>query len=185
MKRFTTKQIIVAAVFFAAIILATCLLRFDIPKSSDGGPLLRHTGKEANCFISFGDCVIYIAALAVGNPLAIIAAAVGSALADIFVGSAVYAIPSLIIKGAMAYLAERMLKNERDWLSIIKLCLYCSLIMIGGYFLFDLIIMNDYSVAALCLPTNVLQAIMNAAIAIPVLKVLSGTYFKQNNTIQG
>jgi hypothetical protein len=44
--------------------------------------------------------------------------------------------------------------------------------MVIGYFLFDLVFMGNYEVAALSLPFNALQAIVNGLISIPVLKII-------------
>lgn len=66
-------------------------------------------------------------------------------------------------------------------MELIKVCLYCSLIMIAGYFLFDLVIMGDYGVASFALPLDLLQTVVNTILAVPVLKVLSGKLYKEKD----
>ncbi len=181
--KLNTKKLILAGVFLVIIVLMTSLLRVPVYQTTDSGtsPVIRNNGDRAGSYLNLGDAPIYAAALVLGGPLGALVAAVGSCLSDLFVGSPVYAIPSFIIKGCMALLAARLLKKGGGWMELIKVCLYCSLIMIAGYFLFDLIIMGDYGVASFALPLDLLQTVVNTIIAIPVLKILSGKLYKQKD----
>ena len=181
--KLNTKKLILAGIFLVIIVLMTSLLRVPVYQTTDSGtsPVIRNNGDPAGSYLNLGDAPIYAAALVLGGPLGALVAAIGSCLADIFVGSSVYAIPSFIIKGCMALLAARLLKKGSGWMELIKVCLYCSLIMIAGYFLFDLVIMGDYGVASFALPLDLLQTVVNTILAVPVLKVLSGKLYKEKD----
>jgi uncharacterized membrane protein len=154
------KKLILAACVFAATLLMTCLLKIKIV--NDGFD---------KAYINMGDIGVYAAAALLGGPLGALAASLSSALADLFVGSAVYAIPSLIIKGSMALLTAQLLKRGSDWSNIAKTVSISGAVMTLGYFLFDLLFIR-YGVAAFSLPLNALQAIVNGLISIPVLKII-------------
>lgn len=56
----------------------------------------------ASGYVHFGDALIYIVALTVGGPWAMLAGALGGALADLTSGFAVYAPATIIIKALIA-----------------------------------------------------------------------------------
>lgn len=56
----------------------------------------------ANGYAHCGDAVIYLSAAVLPLPYAMIASAVGAALADLFTGYAIYAIPTFLIKALVA-----------------------------------------------------------------------------------
>ena len=181
-----TKRWILIGALFLAVILFTALLRVPLgierEKAVSGSSAT--IAVDSGNYINLGDCAVFVCALLLGGPWGALVAAVGSALADFFVGSAVYAIPTILIKGGMAFLAAWFIKTKSNsWATYIKLVCFCGLIMVAGYFLFDLIIMGDYSVAALALPANLLQLLVNGLIAIPVLKLLSWlSYYKKEES---
>lgn len=91
MKRFSTFQIVITALFAALICVATMLVRIPIPA----------TGGYAN----LGDGVILICAFLM-NPLnAVIAAGLGSMLADVLADYMSFAPGTLIIKAGVALIA--------------------------------------------------------------------------------
>ena len=71
---------------FAAVIMLMILYLFHIPVGSSGG------------YVHFGDAFIYLAACFLPMPYACGAAAIGAGLADVLSGSAIWAIPTMMIK---------------------------------------------------------------------------------------
>ena len=61
----------------------------------------------------------------------------------------------------MAFVVAGLIKKDGTWLGLIRTICYAGTVMVAGYFIFDLLIMGDYDVAALSLPINVLQLIAN------------------------
>jgi len=171
MRRPDNKTLITAGIMFVVILLLTWLLRIELNILRDG--------VSAGAFIHPGDIGVYIAAGILGGPWAALASALGSGLADVFAGSAIYAIPSLIIKAAMAFLLAHYMKKDHTWLGLIRGLILTGVLMVLGYFIFDLVIMGDYEVAALSLPFNLLQMIVCGLVALPVLKIFGGKNYQQ------
>lgn len=175
MRRPDKKTLITAGVMFVVILLLTWLLRIPLNIGRNGG--------NSGAFIHPGDIGVYVAAALLGGPWGALASALGSCLADIFAGSAVYALPSLVIKAAMAFLLARCVKKDHSWMGLIRGLLFAGALMTLCYFVFDLVIMGDYTVAALSLPFNLLQMAVCGLIALPVLKIIAGKSYPKEETI--
>ena len=125
------KKIIIAAMLSAVIAVATMIIRIPSP-----------TG-----YVNFGDCFVLIAGWLLG-PFGILAAAIGSALADFLSSYTIYIIPTFIIKGCMALCAWLLFKGiskggkKRIAASYITSAVIAEIIMISGYFVFEAIFFN-------------------------------------------
>jgi uncharacterized membrane protein len=82
-----TMQIILTGLMMAMIVVATILIVIPTPFT--------------NGYIHLGDAMIFLSVLILGWKRGAVAAGVGSALADLLVGYAVWAPWTLVIKGAM------------------------------------------------------------------------------------
>ncbi|MDD3168327.1 MAG: ECF transporter S component, partial [Eubacteriales bacterium] len=80
-----TTKIIVAGLMMAMIVVATILIIIPVP--------------FGNGYIHLGDAIIFLSVLILGWEYGAVAAGVGSALADILVGYAIWAPWTLFIKG--------------------------------------------------------------------------------------
>ena len=119
----------------------------------------------ASGYVHFGDALIYIAAMLLGSPWALIAGALGEGLADLF-GYAVYAPATVIIKVLIA-LPFVFIRKKSDKLLSIKsamLTIVSGTVTVGGYFVADLIIDRAYAVVDIW--GNVIQAVGSAIIFI-------------------
>ena len=85
------KTLLTAAIFAALEFVVTYLVSFPIPVIQ-------------GAYVNAGDVVLYLGAALLGGPWQALAAGIGSMLADLMLGSAVYAIPTLLIKMTMAFL---------------------------------------------------------------------------------
>ena len=117
-----------AAMFAALICVATIVIQIPSPI---GG------------FLNFGDCFILIAAWTLGPLYGCAAGAVGSAMADIITGYAVYAPATFVIKGLIgltaAVVAHKLsAKGGRKLAPHILSAAVAEVIMVTGYFLYDL-----------------------------------------------
>lgn len=92
------KKITYTGIMTALVFLATFIIKIPIPFS---------TG-----YIHLGDCMVFLAALFLGFKYGAFAAGVGSMLADVFGGFFTWAIPTLIIKSAMAFFIGLALRNK-------------------------------------------------------------------------
>ena len=88
-------------------------------------------------YVHLGDAAVVLSGLVMG-PWGAIPAALGSALADLLSGFGLYAIPTFIIKGAMALAVGAFLKDETGLsLKCVLVLILCELWMVLGYFVFE------------------------------------------------
>ena len=107
-------------------------------------------------YIHLGDGVILYCGYAIG-PAAFLAAGVGSALADLIAGYAVYIAPTFIIKGLMGAFSGWILLNHKGVLRRILAFAGAEIIMLLGYFLFECF-MYGVSAAKGAILMNLIQA---------------------------
>lgn len=177
MKKIATRTWILAGILFVVTTLVTWLLRVDIT-----------IAEETAGYWTIGDAAVYASAALLGGPLGALASALGSALADILAGQAIYAPASFVIKGLMALLTCFLLKRgeSRDWLYLVKIVGIAGGMMTLLYFLYDLVLRGNYTMAALGLPFNLLQLIAGGVLGVPVLKFLRRpSYEKAPATMPG
>ena len=117
------------AIFGAFTCVVTMVIAFPLPAT--------------NGFINIGDAVVMLTGLLFGPIIGGIAGGVGSSLADLFLGFPIYAPATLVIKGLEGFfvgLIANPKKNDRwnyrDFIGVIV----GGLIMISGYFLYEVII---------------------------------------------
>lgn len=80
-----TKLVVLTGLLAAMIFLSVAYL-FHIPVGANAG------------YVHLGDAFIYLAAVLLPRPYAFAAAAIGAGFADVATGSAIWAIPTMIIK---------------------------------------------------------------------------------------
>lgn len=151
------RKTVMAALFAALTFVATYI---SIPLPGNG-------------YANLGDCFVIISGIILG-PYGIAAAALGSALCDLVLGYVFYAPATFIIKGVMATIAF-LLVGRKEKLSIAKLVLtavLCEIIMIGGYFLFE-IPLYGIEVAAADIIGNSVQGLVGAVSSTLLCTVLS------------
>jgi len=143
-------QLALSAMFAALIFVATSF--FKLPVSITQG------------YIHLGDGFILLAAMLLGQP-AIIAAALGSALADLMGGYTMYILPTFLIKGAAAAVAVGFLKEGRPfWLRLIGMVL-AEAAMVLGYFLAEWLVLGyGLAAAAGALVPNIVQGLSGVII---------------------
>lgn len=97
-------KIIMTGVMMAVIAIATMIIAIPVPFT--------------NGYIHLGDSMIFMSVLILGWRYGVVAAGVGSALADLFLGYVHWAPWTLVIKGVMAlmmgFMIEKAMKNRRN-----------------------------------------------------------------------
>ena len=121
MERRKLKRMVMGGLLAAVVALMTAAVKLPVPAT--GG------------YVHPGDGAIFLAAYLMG-PWAAVPAALGSALADILGGYAVYAIPTALIKGAMGWIAGRLIAEKKTARNALVFAL-CELVMVAGYFAFE------------------------------------------------
>lgn len=146
MKNNVLKKTVIAALFAALTFVATYI---SIPLPGNG-------------YANLGDCFVIICGIILG-PYGIAAAALGSALCDLVLGYVFYAPATFIIKGIMAAVVF-LLVGRKAKFSAVKLALTavsCEIVMVGGYFLFE-IPLYGIGVAAADIVGNCVQGLVGA-----------------------
>lgn len=117
-----------AAMFAALVCVGTVLIVIPTPF---GG------------YVNFGDCFILIAAWTLGPYYGFAAGGIGSMLADLFTGYALYAPATFIIKGLIGLVAGLIMlafkKKNHRFLGYVTGAVAGELLMAVGYFLFEAI----------------------------------------------
>lgn len=147
------KYLVTSALFAAFICVATALVK--LPLSSVG-------------YVHLGDTFIFLACYFLPAPFAVVAAGVGSALADIGAGYVAYAPATFVAKCLMAFAFS--LIPRRKWWCVLGATV-ASVVMALCYFGYEAI-MYGAEVALANVPFNLLQGGTCAAVALPVARTL-------------
>lgn len=165
MKGSSTFRIVITALFAALICVFTMLIQIPIPA----------TGGYAN----LGDGVILICAFLMPPFYSVIAAALGSFLADILAGYVSYAFGTLIIKGCVALIASLLFR--RIWIvkgihkKVVAMAfsgVLAEAFMILGYFVYEAAILGLGLSAAGAVAGNLGQGIVGVIVSCAVSPIL-------------
>ena len=145
-----THKLVWAALFTAMTVVATMVIRVPSPL---GG------------YVNTGDALVILSAFLLGPAWGALAAGLGSALADIFLGYALYAPATLVIKALMALTAGAILRTAKRKNALTPAVLgsvVAELIMVACYFAYEALIL-PYGLGALAnVPGNSIQAVFGA-----------------------
>ncbi len=168
---FNTRNIILAGLFAAMVTVGTMIIQIPVGVSG---------------YIHLGDSMIYLSGVILGPVLAPICSGLGSFLADMMSGYAVYAVPTFIIKGldalvvALVYRAilGKSSSMNKKMIAYIVSFVAGTVVMCSGYFLFETI-MYGMSGALLSLMPNIFQGVVGGVLSVPVFVVLTKINFIQ------
>jgi len=138
---------LVLSALFVALVCGTTLFCIGLPGAG---------------YVHLGDAMILLAALMLPWSWAGAAAGVGSAMADLFLGYSIYAPGTLLIKAGMAIVASLLLRRAVTLPRLLLAALLGGLLLVGGYFAYDLIFFREFALADL--PGNALQALAGQTI---------------------
>ena len=121
-----TQKIVMASMFAALCCVATMIIKIPSPLKG---------------YLNLGDCVVLTASRVLPPLYGFLAAGLGSALADIFSGYAIYAPATFLIKGLMvlaAYCIYNVLNRKiNNSISRIISGFIAEVIMVLGYYVFE------------------------------------------------
>jgi uncharacterized repeat protein (TIGR04002 family) len=171
MKDQKIKTMTTAAMFTAIITVLTAC--FQIKTVNDG-------------YIHFGDSMIYLAACLLPAPYAIFAGSVGGAMADILSGSAVWALPTLIIKAlntlpfilALKYLKKKENDNRIITKEMIIMSAVSGIITVAGYWAAEGILFGFAASTLGTLLRGFIQPVCSSVLFVCVGTVLDRAKFK-------
>lgn len=158
-----TKKLAFCALFATLCCVSTLLITVPLP----------------NGYFNTGDVFVLLSGWCLGPLYGAFAAAVGSALADLWSGFGLYAPATFFIKGLnaalawlLAFLIKKVIqKDSLDFISRIVGAIAGETVMVLGYFLFETVL---YGVAggAAALIGNVLQGVCCGSLAVILFSAL-------------
>ena len=163
----TTYKIVISSLFAALICVATMLIKIPSPLKG---------------YINLGDGIVLLAAWVLPLPYGLVAAGLGSALADLFSGYVVYAPATFAIKALMVVVAyscyKLFTKKTKSTISRILSGILAEIVMILGYFLFEGILYG-FVPSLVNIPANAVQAVAGIIIGVVLI-----TVFEKQNIIK-
>ena len=154
-----TKKIVMASLLAALTCVATMVIK--VPSPLQG-------------YINLGDCVVLVAGWMLSPVYGLLAAGIGSALADLLSGYLIYAPATFLIKGCMALIAfygvKLLQKRVGNLFSKITSGMVAELIMILGYFVFEGFLYG-FAPSVVNIPANAVQGVAGIMIGVLLIKV--------------
>ena len=141
-----TRMVVMAAAFAALACVATMVVKVPSPT---GG------------YMNLGDTVVLLGGYLLGPAWGALAGSIGPALADVLLGSPIYAPATLVIKAGMAALAaacHQAFGKGRGPLGLAACGIMGELPMVVGYWLYDALLLGSAAGAAAGIPSNLVQA---------------------------
>ena len=155
------KKIVTAALFAALACVATMSIRIPTPGT--------------NGYIHPGDAIVILSGVFLGPVWGLLAAGIGSAMADLIGGYFIYVPITFVIKGAVAFAAgvlyQKIGRTSGSCYAAVILGGVGDIILVaGGYFLCESVIYG--AAAAASIPANVIQGVSGLVISILLYPVL-------------
>ena len=155
----TTRKIAIASMLAALVCVATMIIKIPSPLKG---------------YINLGDCVVLLSGWLLPPGYSFLTAGIGSALADVFSGYAVYAPVTFAIKGLMAVVAYYCRKMLKDKISNIPTMLIggitAEILMITGYYIFEGF-MYGFGASVVNIPPNAVQGAAGLIFGIALIKI--------------
>lgn len=155
------RRLTLSAVLAAFTCVATLIVRIPTPTKG---------------YVNLGDCLVNLSAWILGPNYGAAAAGIGSALADLFAGYAVYAAATLVIKGLMAAASYGTYKavsgKSHSFAGRISGAIAAELVMASGYFIFEAVLYGSIATAALGITGNIAQGIMGAVSSVVIYEAV-------------
>ncbi len=146
------RKITMTSVFAALISVLTMLIQIPTPTKG---------------YVNLGDCMVNVSAWLLGSAYGAAAAGIGSAAADILSGYVIYTPATLVIKSLMAVFCfavyNALARKFSSFPSRIVSAVVSELMMLAGYFVFDIILYGSLATAVAGMTASVFQGIMGAA----------------------
>ena len=154
----TIKKTVVSAMLASLICVATM---FRVPLPVVG-------------YVNLGDAFVLLAGWYLPLPYCVFAAGIGSGLADMLSGYAIYIPVTFIIKGLMAAVVffghkETFKKQRFSVLSVLSL-IAAELIMVFGYYVFEGFMLG-FVPALVNIPYNALQGVVGLVLGVALIKL--------------
>ena len=132
-------------------------------------------------YVNLGDTVVLLAAALLSPLYAVFAAGVGSALADLFSGYALYAPATLVIKALMALIFYAIIKASNGKTPLLARAvgaLLAALWMVVGYYIFEGCLYG-FGASLVNIPANAIQGTVGAVLGVVLIHMVEKITPKQ------
>lgn len=162
------KQLVLIAAMLIAMILVTWLTgllgRMQFITRSTGGQR-----EWAGIYVSLGNVIVYLAVLVLGGPWGAAVSAVGAGLGALLLGAPERILGTIVISAGMALFIAAFCRQCSSWKRSFVVAGIAELIMIVGYFIFDLLIMREFAVAGKAFLVDIGQGVVCGIIGAIIL----------------
>lgn len=162
----TTRKIVFSALLAALTCVLTTVTKIPTPFHG---------------YVNMGDCVVLLCGFTLSPFYAFLAAGIGSALADLISGYAIYIPATFIIKGLVAvaayYLYKLCRKKFKTTLSAIISAIPAEVVMVLGYFVFEAILYGAVP-SLVNIPPNALQGAFGVFGGVILFKIVEKVNIK-------
>ena len=161
----TVKKLVFSALFASLCCVATMIIKIPTPI---GG------------YIHAGDAIVVLSAFLLGPWWGALAAGVGSGLADLFAGYALYAPGTLVIKAGTALIAGLILSGrlfKKPFVKALVGGIVAELFMVAGYLVYEAFLLGYGAAAVGGIPMNLIQAAFGAVAGAFLFAALRKTNF--------
>ncbi len=139
---------------------------------------------EVNAYASLGNVGIFASVLMLGFPWGVITSVAGMILGDIVMGSKLFIIGNLLIGGGMALFVSAFAIKCDDWKKCFVVAGMTEAIMVFGFFIYDLLIVREFSVVGIAALLQLAQGLVCGAIGAVVLKYLPAMHPEKMLTVR-
>ena len=160
MKKAKIKKIVISAMLASLTCVATMIIKIPTPLHG---------------YANLGDCIVLLSAFLLPVGYGFCAAAIGSALADVLSGYAMYAPATFVIKGLMVFVAyflyKQVAKNDKKkLLGKIISGFVAEVVMVVGYFVFEGFLYG-FGAALVNIPSNAVQGIVGLVMGVLLINI--------------
>lgn len=161
------RTMILTALMMALIMVLTFATKIPVPATQG--------------YIHLGDCMIFMAVIILGRKYGALAAALGSAMADVVGGYAFYAPVSFLVKGAMALILASFLgwaleKSRMHSMILAAVGMtIAGAVMVAGYYAAETVMYGSFITPLTGVPMNILQFVVGIAVSLPLAGALGRT----------
>ncbi|MBQ9986563.1 MAG: TIGR04002 family protein [Oscillospiraceae bacterium] len=148
MKKNNTKYLVLSALF--AAIITVCTRFTAIPIFGGQG------------YVHIGDAFVFLSAAILPTPYAMITSAIGGGLADMMAGYTIYILPTALIKALMSLMFFKKTQTKLFSAKSIISSVLGTLILIGGYYIAEVILFGSFVSPLLGMLWNALQGIFSS-----------------------
>lgn len=165
----TIKELAIDGMFIALTFLFTWIVNIKLPFLLSNGGL-----------IHLGNVPLIIAAMVYGKRTGALAGAFGMGMFDIFSGWIAWAPCTFITVGLMGFFIGLIAMRKSMAYKLLAIGV-ATFVKIAGYYIFEAIIYKSYIVPLASIPGNVVQVLLAAVIALPIVNILTKIENKRGN----